>query len=302
MIVVKLMGGLGNQMFQYAFAQELKQVYGEDVCFDVDAYQTDKQRSLAIHNLCIGDIPNWRDHIAEAERQIILKQEKVYRVLQRIMRAIHRSDLVGKGLMRRYLKKRYYFNFDPYYYELPEKAPTAVYGYFQGEAYFAHCIDQIKREFRVRDDMPVGEHEAEWLAQIRQSNSVCVHIRKGDYKDAKNKRFDVISPTYFSEGIEYLRQKLQHPHFFVFTNDPEAVAKQYQFPDVTYVTGQKDYQDLRLMMACDHFLISNSTFSWWASYLGEAEDKIVIVPKKWRNNQAADPALMQSKEIRYVRI
>ena len=74
MIVVKLMGGLGNQMFQYAFAQELKHVYGEEVCFDIDSYQDDKQRSLSIHNLCVGDILNWRDYISENNRKSILKQ------------------------------------------------------------------------------------------------------------------------------------------------------------------------------------------------------------------------------------
>ena len=88
----------------------------------------------------------------------------------------------------------------------------------------------------------------------------------------------------------------------MFTNDPSAVKEQFELKDAVYVNGFKDYQDMRLMLSCKHFIISNSTFSWWASYLAENLVKIVIVPKKWRNNQEAEPALMETNNIPYVRL
>ena len=115
MIVVKLMGGLGNQMFQYAFSRELANLYSEDVYYDIDSYSSDKQRSLALYNLCVNELPNWKSVLSESERNKIIREQKRYRVIQRCMRALHRSDRVGKKLYVRYLNKGRYYNFDPYF-------------------------------------------------------------------------------------------------------------------------------------------------------------------------------------------
>lgn len=304
MIVVKLMGGLGNQMFQYAFAQELTYMYGDEVCYDMDSYKTDKQRSLALSNLYVDQLIDWKTVVPADVRNRINREEKVYRVLQKGLRILHHSDRVGINLFRFYTKKGYYFNYDPYYYSLPKLTSKyiAAYGYFQGEPYFQHCINRIREQYRVRAELPSGENEKGWLRLIRSTNSVCVHIRVGDYKKAKNKRFDVCTREYFQRGIKYLSENVSCPHFFVFTNDPDAVRSQYLYPDAVYIEGQEDYQDMRLMLACKHFLISNSTFSWWTSFLAESPGKIVIVPRKWRQNQEAEPALMSSKNIEYIRL
>ena len=301
MIVVKLMGGLGNQMFQYAFSRELAKVYGEEVCYDIDSYATDKQRSLALYNLKVPELLNWRDFFSETERDRICKEQKVYRVLQRVMRAVHHSDRVGEGLYKRYLKKGRYYNFDPYFYSLPKLDATDkyAYGYFQGEPYFHDVIDEVKQAFTI--SKPIAE-ESEMLERIKACSAICIHLRVGDYKEAKNKRFDVLTPGYVQRGIDYIKSHVENPEFFVFTNDPSAVKEQFELKDAVYVNGFKDYQDMRLMMSCKHFIISNSTFSWWASYLAENLAKIVIVPKKWRNNQEAEPALMETNNIPYVRL
>lgn len=301
MIVVKLMGGLGNQMFQYAFSRELAKMYGEEVCYDIDSYATDKQRNLALYNLDVPYLLNWHDVISENERKRICKEQKLYRVIQRVMRAIHRSDRVGEALYKRYLNKGRYYNFDPYFYSLPKlDVPNKfAYGYFQGEPYFRDVIDEVKKAFSV--SMPIAE-ERELLGKIKACNSVCIHLRVGDYKEAKNKRFDVITPDYVQRGMDYIKEHVKNPVFFVFTNDPSVVKEQFMLQDAIYVNGFKDYQDMRLMVACKHFIISNSTFSWWTSYLAESPEKTVIVPKKWRNNQEAEPALMDSNQVYYIKL
>lgn len=301
MIIVKLMGGLGNQMFQYAFSRELAKLYGEKVYYNIDSYSSDKQRSLALYNLSVDELPNWKDVISENDRNKIIREQKRYRVIQRAMRAIHRSDRVGEKLYNRYLKKGRYYNFDPYFYSLPklDAVNKFLYGYFQGEPYFIDVIPEIRQAFII--SKPI-EEEREMLNRIESSNSICVHLRVGDYKDSKNKRFDVLTPEYVNRGIDYIKNHVEHPVFFVFTNDPKAVKEQYKIDDAIYVNGFKDYQDMRLMRSCKHFVISNSTFSWWASYLAENPNKIIIVPKKWRNNQEEDPALMNCSDIEYVKL
>jgi len=304
MIVVKLMGGLGNQLFQYAFAMELKQLYGEDICFDCDSYSHDMQRSLSLNNVNIDEFIDWNDVLPEITRKRIKRDEKIYRVIQRVLRAVHRSDRVGPQLYNRYLKRGYYFNFDPYFYSLPllKQDIKVAYGYFQGEEYFKDVRDKIKESFKIRDGLKKTKNEIEYYEQIKSVNAVCVHLRVGDYKTAKNKRFDVIRPEYVQRAVECIKCTVINPVFFVFTNDVDSVEKDYKIENAVYVTGLKDYQDMRLMESCKHFIISNSTFSWWASFLADYENKMVIVPRKWRRNQEDDPALMHTENIEYIRM
>ncbi len=301
MIFVKLMGGLGNQMFQYAFSRELAYIYGEKVYYDIDSYSSDKQRSLALYNLSVNELPNWREILTDSERNSILREQKIYRVLQRSMRALHHNDRVGERLYNRYLRRGRYYNFDPYFYTLPKLGDDNkfAYGYFQGEPYFQDVISEIRRSFEI--SQPI-EDEKDLLLRIQSCNSICIHLRVGDYKDAKNKRFDVLTPEYVKRGIDYIKDHVDNPVFFVFTNDPKAVKEQYRISGALYINGYKDYQDMRLMRACKHFVISNSTFSWWSSYLSDNPNKIVIVPKKWRNNQEADPALMNTAGFNYIKL
>lgn len=304
MIIVKFMGGLGNQMFQYAFGQELSYLYGEDIVYDMSSYKTDRQRNLALQYFDVDPLKDWETVISEKERQKILRKESQYHVLQRLMREIHHSDRVGENLFRYYASRGYYFNFDPYFYELLKvnSENKVAYGYFQGEPYFRHCIEKLKSQYVICKKTEMTADESALQEQIRSSNAVCIHIRVGDYKLHKNRRFDVCTPSYFQHGIAYLSSKVKNPTYFVFTNDPVTVEMTYNLPNVVYVRNLKDYQDMRLMMECKHFLISNSTFSWWASYLSSHQEKIIIVPSKWRNNQESDPVLMRSEGINYVKL
>lgn len=304
MIIVKFMGGLGNQMFQYAFGQELSYLYGEDIVYDMSSYKMDKQRNLTLKYFDIDPIKDWEDVIPKQERQKILRKESRYHILQKLMREIHQSDRVGENLFNYYASRGYYFNFDPYFYELPKvnSENKVAYGYFQGESYFQHCIEKLKNQYRICPQNEMTVEEKAFCQQIRLSNAICIHIRVGDYKLHKNRRFDVCTPSYFQKGIAYLSNKVENPTYFVFTNDPMTVEKMYNLKNVVYVRNLKDYQDMRLMMECKHFLISNSTFSWWASYLSTYKEKIIIVPSKWRNNQEFEPALMECQGVNYVKL
>lgn len=128
---------------------------------------------------------------------------------------------------------------------------------------------------------PMGIVDTFVCQQILSSNAVCVHIRRGDY--VNNPIFDVCGDSYYYNAMKYMQEKLSNPVFYIFSDAVDEIENSMQFPcPVVYIKDRhKDYEDLYLMKNCRHFIMSNSTYSWWAQFLGEAEDKVVIAPKKW---------------------
>lgn len=298
MIVVKLIGGLGNQMFQYAYGLQLAKVYGEDICFDVSYYPPEKP--LSLYNLNVPVYPLWDTvGIAAKERKSVISAQKRFRVHQKVFRIVGRTDRTGHKLFIKHAKKGRLFNFDPYYYEIPttEKENKYLYGYFQGEQYFDACKEQLKQEFTVAQ--PLSENAQAYLQQINTSKAVALHIRLGDYKNAKNTDLDVCSLAYYRRAIAYISNHLDNYKLFVFTNDVQMASSMLEFPENTVmVQGTKDYEDFALMQQCSHFILSNSTFSWWAAYLADNLDKIITVPEKWRHSEKEEPAIYTANMVK----
>jgi len=125
------------------------------------------------------------------------------------------------------------------------------------------------------------------LARIAVANAVCVHVRRGDY--VTSERHGLCGLDYYREAMAWLQARMSGLEFFVFSDDPAWVAA--HFPRngavtlVTHNTGRADAEDLRLMMQCRHFVIANSTFSWWGAWLGQAPGKLVIAPKRWNASE-----------------
>ena len=141
----------------------------------------------------------------------------------------------------------------------------------------------------------MNEENSILLADIKQSESVCVHIRLGDYlKYAAI--YDVLVPDYYEKGIEYIKNKVREPKFFVFSDEPDKAKLRLAFLENAVFINHHNpgYEDLRLMMNCKHFIIPNSTFSWWAQYLCRNPNKIVIAPKKWFNGLPYCDILMEN--------
>lgn len=298
MIVIKLIGGLGNQMYQYAYGLQLAKEYGEQICFDTSFYEEGK--ALALYNLNIPQYPLWENtDIPSAERFCVKLQQKAFHVAQKMIRILAKTDRTGDKLFLPRAKRGLLFNFDPYYYEIPHcKAKNKyIYGYFQGEQYFSDVKAQLKEQFSVRHEL--CETAKIYAQQIQNSNAVAFHIRLGDYKNAANTDLDVCSAAYYRRAIAYICENVKDPTFFVFTNDAEQAKQILSFPENTvFVQGTKDYEDFALMKQCSHFVLSNSTFSWWAAYLAENDQKVVTVPEKWRHSEVDEPAIYLSNMIK----
>jgi hypothetical protein len=128
---------------------------------------------------------------------------------------------------------------------------------------------------------------ARMIEEIQDVQSVAVHVRRGDYITNPNNfaSLGLCPLEYYEDANDFIEQHVKNPHFFIFTDDPEWAREHMKFSGPTKVVdhnlGKADYEDLRLMTHCRHFIIANSSFSWWGAWLASNPDKIVIAPKTW---------------------
>ena len=157
-------------------------------------------------------------------------------------------------------------------------------GYWQSEKFFKDISDEIRKDFSFPKF--TSEKNLEILKLIKSYNSVSIHIRRGDY--LQNRGFNGLAPLeYYQKAIEYIKNKIENPHFFIFSNDIEWCRKNLSIENSYYIDwnrGEESYRDMQLMSLCKHNIIPNSTFSWWGAWLNKNPNKIVIAPEKWFND------------------
>ena len=158
-------------------------------------------------------------------------------------------------------------------------------GYWQSERYFAEVAQVARAEFALR--RPPDAENQRMLDAIRGAEAVGIHARRGDYvTDARTRDVHGHAPAeYYAAAVARIRSLVRAPAFFVFSDDPAWAAQHLRVDPATVIVGHndagRDYEDLRLMSACRHHIIANSTFSWWAAWLGERPGQRVIAPRHW---------------------
>jgi hypothetical protein len=272
MIITRLNGGLGNQMFQYAAGRCLAYTLNTGLKLDLSLFRQDKTREYSLSAFSItGDIASAADlsligrplpwmirHPAEALQSIIKQNTPV-----------------------RYVKERQ-FHFDPDILALPDN--VYLEGYWQSEKYFSAIEPIIRNEFQVRSTLSPDIQELS--RRIRNSNAISIHIRRGDYvKDpVTNATHGVCPASYYQRAREKIIRDVDDPYFWIFSDDPAWVRENITTSHPFYCISDhnfKNFEDLYLMSCCQHHIIANSSFSWWGAYLGSHPGKIVIAPKKW---------------------
>ena len=282
MIIVKFIGGLGNQMFQYAYARMLQQVYNEEIYFDITSYEKYKIRKFSLNNLNIDDNIKYISDLNISNYTYIKIKitQKLYRVYQKIVKLIKGNEEVGFKSFKVLARNGYYYNHDVYYYPIikTNKKIKVIYGYFQSEKYFEKIKECIKEELLVKVQCEKSENII--LESILKSCSVGVSIRWGN--DYKNSGLNVCNKEYFYKAMDKVNEKVKNPTFFIFSDEIDAVKEEFKFKyNVKYIENMNDYQSLRLLYSCKHFIISNSSFSWFGAYLSKNKSKIIISPNKW---------------------
>jgi hypothetical protein len=168
-------------------------------------------------------------------------------------------------------------------------------GFWQCESYFPDVAHLLREEFTLKSPLPPGGPN---LTALQRPNSVCLHVRLGDYLRPEGSFLGFAGLDYYRQAIAEMIQRVPDAHFFVFSDDlgwcMETLQIDHSHSFINYDPGPtKAALALSVMSHCSHFVISNSTFSWWAAWLGKAADKIVIAPKGWFANERGAPGSSQ---------
>lgn len=282
MIYVRLMGGLGNQMFQYAFGRAVSIETHVPLRLDISFF--DHQ----------PNDPNFTKRSFELDLVSISSDLIVNKRL--LSERFSESSLLSK-VIRRFEKLKILrengFQFQKELCQLSPQSDHLVIGYFQSEKYFSTHRKQILADFSVpAEKLSMPSRAA--LDQISRSQSVSVHVRRGDYVSSQVSQafHGTCDLAYYRECLRQIGIRVKDPRFFIFSDDIEWCRKnlpsEYNYEWIDFNKGRDSYQDLILMKSCHHNVIANSSFSWWAAWLNENPEKFVLAPQKWFANSTVN--------------
>ena len=274
MKIVNVIGGLGNQMFCYAFAKALQCKSDEKIFVDLSHFN-----HYELHEgFLIDKIFNVSDIlIADKSHIKALSYYCPHYKLSRLLRKIlppKRTEYIEK--------QNYIYDSDA----LNTKENCYYEGYWQSPLYFFDLEGEIKKMFTF--SIPQNENKQIAL-KMQQVNSVCIHVRRGDYVNAKS-FMGICDITYYEQAISFIKKKNDQPTFFIFSNDMNWCEENirpllgaFEFEFVSHNSKSDSYWDMYLMTCCKNMIIANSSFSWWAAYLNITDNPLVIAPDKWVN-------------------
>ena len=276
MIIANLRGGLGNQMFIYAFGKYLAQKHNTELKLD-NSYYEDYHRVYELNKLGIKE---------KFASQSEIEKLKVFKYKDILPIRFIKSKILGKE-SKKVPASSYILDSDINFRKKYLKLPDNVYldGLFQSEKFFRGIKDILRQDFQLKNEL--DQANKSFLEKIKTSNSVSLHIRRGDYitNSWAMKELGVCSIEYYKKSIDYIGSKIESPVFFVFSDDLEWVKNNFDIKQpCVYVDcndGNTGEKDLELMKNCKHHICANSSFSWWGAWLGEEVNTINIVPEKW---------------------
>ncbi len=269
-IIVHISGGIGNQLFMYAFGYGLSKRLGAELCLDTTYPDNQIGRAYEL------------DAFALPQGRRLSYHKKPSLWARAVTNRLRFRKMIG--LSTRIYKEKDAYSYEPAVNEA--KTDTYFAGYWQSEKYFAHCARELREIFTPKDPR---DSTAEALAEkMTQENSVAVHIRRGDYVGIGV----TLDMCYYDTAIDMLRRQLQAPVFYIFSDDPDFCRDYFskysdldiRFPQ--YSTENSTVGDLWLMSKCRHNIIANSSYSWWGAWLGTYAQKQVICPETgdWRGD------------------
>lgn len=283
MNIIRMTGGIGNQMFQYALFLRLKAQGKEVKLDDQTEYRGEGTRPILL----------WAFGIEYPAAD----KEEVNELTDGFMKFSHRlrRKLLGRK-SKEYREQG--CNFDE---QILKREPAYFTGYFQSELYFEEVKEQVRRAFQFSDRIwgsiskELEEHIKGYQAKIENKSQmpVSVHIRRGDYLENEEAYGGICTDAYYRKAIAMMKEKFPSAVFYVFSNDTEWAkdwvdcfgGEKSRFVVIEGTTEDTGYLDLFLMSQCRAHIIANSSFSWWGAWLDPDQEKIVIAPSKWVNHQ-----------------
>lgn len=279
-ITVFLRGGLGNQMFQYVAGLCLAKKNNAQLFLDT-TFLNDRfpRKEFTYRTLDLDVFQIEPNFTALSKISSAIPISGVWLGLDLVL--MKTRNMLG---IQHVVKENKEYQFDPSV--LSAEGSVLLYGRWQNEQYFIDIADDVQKAFRFRQKL---SGEAIILAeQINNSNSVSIHVRRGDYVNFKNMK-KIVGDTdlpYYARAVSYIAERTLVPHFFIFSDDIAWCRENIKIPfPMTYcdekTAGPKDAFHLELMSFCKYNIITNSTFSWWGAWLNRNPKKIVVAPTKW---------------------
>lgn len=276
MIIAKLNGGLGNQMFQYAAGRAISLHRATNLLLDIlSLAEKDTVKDDFYHRAYKLNHFDIKADIAGTEVLELFKND-----LKNLLK-IKISKFLKKDL------NIYYKQDSRLYSQTVFNLSNNLYleGHWITEKFFKKYRQNLLKDFSFKTEP--NSQNLDMLNKIRNSNSVSIHIRRSDYITNKNanQHFAHLSKQYYDNAIEFIKSRVKDPTFFFFSDDVDWVRQEFKdldnsiFCDINNI--ENGHEDLRLMMNCNHFIIANSTFSWWGAWLSQNADKIVVAPNQW---------------------
>lgn len=270
MIGVSLMGGLGNQMFQYALGRKMALKHKTSLVLDLNFYnnQADVDTPRHYELDCFSLKPRLATKPLASKKPLFAFSSVPY-------------------FANVYTEK--HFQFDPEVFAQPND--TLYKGYWQTPRYFDDIRDTLSVDFTLANKISHSDEAV--LSEIKMQPSVSLHVRRGDYvsNSNANKFHGLKGLDYYSAALKTISATVPHFKLFVFSDDidwcKDNISSLYN--DIFYVDGERDgCIDMHLMKHCNHNIIANSSFSWWAAWLNQNSDKIVVAPSNWFSDQNTD--------------
>jgi len=270
MIIVNLTGGLGNQMFQYAFGRAIAEKYKTNLKlhFANALFNTQREFELGVFNISatlatVGDLQKFG-----------IMRNRIFNRFLYLLDERYKIQFNKHVVTQRY---PYVFNSD----YLSTKNDSYIQGYWQDERYFKEIENIIRKEFTPKKKL--DEKNIKILEQIQASTSVSIHVRRGDYITNKANMLQFIGLDYYVDAIKQIEKSMPNSEYFVFSDDISWCKDNFkQITNKTHFIdhnkGKDAYKDIVLMSACKHNIIANSTFSWWGGWLNQNKNKICIKP------------------------
>lgn len=282
MVTVSLIGGLGNQMFQYAAGKALAERHGIGLALDLSGFRNYALRSFLLDRLCVPEADLANVQLASTEKPTNHFVRSVWK--QRIDRVLGRAGLPKLAPSANQYREPH-FHYDLAFEALGPQ--TSLFGYFQSERYFISITETLRDWLLPRE--PFGIAAAEVLARIERSRlPVSVHVRRGDYLNPGTAEFHgILGEPYYRQAIDRIGAALgEGMEFFVFSDDPASAEQVLNFVPksrLNHVRGdpERPWEDMALMARCRHHVIANSSFSWWGAWLNRSLDKVVVAPRAW---------------------
>lgn len=281
MLIVRIQGGLGNQMFQYAIYRTLME-NGKDVKMDITGFL-----NYGLHNGY--ELPN-----LFSIKEVIANQKEIELLsdFKRDILHIARRKLLGRK------KKHYVQNDFKFINEVFGLDNVYLDGYWQSEKYFIDIQHIIRQEFMFKNMLDITNQEI--VERINNTNSVSIHIRRGDYvsnPDAFKVHGGITTLDYYMRAINIIKENIDNPVFFVFSDDMEWAKANLSLDNSYFIdwnTGVNSYKDMQLMSYCKHNIIANSSFSWWGAWLNRNKSKLVVAPNRWFNTIIAEDIIVDN--------